>query len=72
VPVATRLTIRKATNGDKPFIPYLGLWLKDMTFVEDGNGNYDAQGKPNLSKIMQYGVAACKRISLRLMCLQVR
>jgi hypothetical protein len=38
----------------RPFLPYLGLYLKDLTFIEDGNLDV-VNNKPNTDKIGLFG-----------------
>lgn len=41
-------------NG-KPCVPHLGVFLRDLTFVEDGNPDFTNDGTPNLNKITLIG-----------------
>jgi hypothetical protein len=44
-----------AARHDRPTVPYLGLYLKDLTFIEDGNQDHSADGKINRQKIGLFG-----------------
>lgn len=37
-------------KGQSPMIPYLGIILQDMLFVDEGNKNFDANGYINFQK----------------------
>ena len=43
----------KSSNATKThnIIPYLGLFLKDLTFIEDGNKNFSDTGAVNFYKV---------------------
>eukprot|EP01119_Soliformovum_irregulare_P009186 TRINITY_DN22377_c0_g1_i1.p1 TRINITY_DN22377_c0_g1~~TRINITY_DN22377_c0_g1_i1.p1 ORF type:complete len:657 (-),score=173.64 TRINITY_DN22377_c0_g1_i1:8-1909(-) len=46
-----RAEFGRQLSNNKNVIPYLGLILKDLTFVQDGNSNFDADGRVNFYKM---------------------
>ncbi|KAI3637340.1 hypothetical protein MIR68_004665 [Amoeboaphelidium protococcarum] len=53
-----RNTIAMYTNSGVPMVPYLGMYLSDLTFVEDGNPVYSSESDLNAelegAKIVNY------------------
>jgi len=51
---ASYMTMReaylRACKSQKPFLPYLGLFLTDLTFIEEGSSDRTAEGLINLDK----------------------
>jgi len=43
----------KNIKGD--VLPYLGVFLRDVTFIEDGNKNYAKEGVINIDKLLLLG-----------------
>lgn len=62
--------INKQKVQDKPFIPPLGLFLTDITFLEDGNPDTNSNGQFNQFKIKKlaeiYGTIADQQKKLEL------
>ena len=58
-----RRALAKRAHDGEPTLPYLGVILRDLTFIEDGNGDFvDAAGKEiNAAKLEMLG-AALRRI----------
>jgi len=46
---------KRVLEGDEATLPYLGLFLKDLTFIEDGNADQLDDGKINKGKIAMIG-----------------
>lgn len=44
--------MRDAINRcDPPSIPYVGMYLTDLSFIEEGTPNYSPEGLLNFSKM---------------------
>lgn len=43
------------SNAVRPVLPYLGIFLKDFTFIEDGNADYLEDARINFDKVMLIG-----------------
>ena len=46
-------------KSETPAVPYFGMFLKDLTFLHDGNADYSIGGRVNMAKRRQ--VAAMLR-----------
>jgi len=42
---------QEIASGNKNIVPYMALYLKDLTFIEDGNNNYAMAGIINFQKM---------------------
>jgi len=46
---------RPLIQDDPPFVPYIGVYLSDLTFIKDGNVTYREDGKINWRKVNRLG-----------------
>jgi len=45
------VTLETLKLGKDPIVPYLGLFLRDITFADDGNPTYLENGQINFRKV---------------------
>jgi len=55
-----RAALRRA---ELPAIPYIGIWLTDLTFIEDGNPTYEVPERINFSKYRRIAAVRPPRVS---------
>jgi hypothetical protein len=49
-----------SSSGHHSVLPYMGIYLRDLTFIEDGNVNFDEKGKKIISLFSYFFLRECE------------